>query len=170
MKKLKINFKHPIFSAELIENSIVEILEANTLLSMATVTPDNKAWIATAYYSFTENLELFIITPKNNVHSHNIKSNNSVALSIFDSHQEGSDLKRGLQLFGNIIEAKGIILVKGIFSYSNRFPWLKDYIKKPSDFLKGVISSRLFVMQIRKVKIFDEKTFGEETWVEVQTH
>jgi uncharacterized protein YhbP (UPF0306 family) len=88
-------------SANDINQSLNEILAANKLLSMATVTPQNNSWINTAYYAYDNFLNIYIVTYPSAQHSKNAEYNSTCAISIFDSHHE-SGPKRGVQLFGAI--------------------------------------------------------------------
>ncbi|MBI4099851.1 pyridoxamine 5'-phosphate oxidase family protein [Candidatus Microgenomates bacterium] len=147
------------------KQSITEILSQTNLLSMATIKDGKEAWINTVCFSFTDDFNLYFLTYPTAQHSQNIIKNNSVAITVFDTHQEPK--KRGLQIFGICQKVEGLELAKAINNYAARFPWLPKYIKKPEDFAKTVLTSRFYVTRPKTIKIFDEKLFGEETWVTV---
>ena len=165
-----LKFNNPQHSDEILNKSISEILTANTLLSMANIRKNGdhfESWICTAFYAFSSSLNLYILTPPDTQHIQNLSHNKSVAVAIYDSHQEPTQHKRGLQVFGSCEQANGIRLVDGYRLYAMRFVWLPDFIKKPEDFAKGIIQSKLYVIHPKEIKIFDEPTFGEEVWVTV---
>lgn len=149
----------------LIEKSIGEILSATILLSVASVKAGKKSWIHTAYYAYSPKLRFYYLSPPSAQHSKNIDQNQSVAVSIFDTHQNPTDKKRGLQLFGICRRAIGEEVAEGLRVYSERFEWLSQYIKAPADFDKGILESKLYIIIPHTIKLFDEAVFGEEKWV-----
>lgn len=165
MWQLNLQYHHPQFSDELINKSLSEILEANTLLSMATVRGSHEPWVNTVYFAYNEKLDFYFMTPNDTQHCNNLKSNNSVALSIFDSHQQPTEKKRGLQLFGNWELSLGETLVEGTKLYRQRFPWLSNYIKDVKDWETTALHSRIYVAHVKQMKAFDEVLFGPEVWV-----
>jgi uncharacterized protein YhbP (UPF0306 family) len=170
MQSTTLKFGHPQYSDETINKSISEILNANTLLSMANIRKtdgETESWICTAFYAFNNALDLYILTPPDTQHIQNLEYSKSVAVAIYDSHQEPTKHKRGLQVFGHCERAEGLKLVDGYRLYASRFVWLPDFIKRPEDFAKGIIQSKLFVICPQEIKIFHEPIFGEEIWVTV---
>ncbi len=168
MPSTNLDFGHPQYSNDMLNNSISEILSANTLLSMANIRKGGSgwdSWICTAFYAFSSSLDLYILTPADTQHIRNLKDNNAVAVAIYDSHQEPTKQKRGLQIFGFCEQASGLKLVDGYRRYASRFVWLPDFVKQPEDFAKGIIQSRLYAISPTVVKIFDEPSFGEEVWI-----
>jgi uncharacterized protein YhbP (UPF0306 family) len=168
MATTNLKFNHPQHSDEALNKSISEILSANTLLSMASIRNTNEtleSWICTAFYAFNSSIDLYILTPPDTQHVLNLKYSHSTAVTVFDSHQEPTKPKRGLQIFGEWERAEGLKLVEGYRLYAARFVWLPDFIKQPEDFAKGIIQSKLFVIHPKVVKIFDEPAFGEEVWI-----
>lgn len=163
--QLALQFHHPQYSDEQINKSLSEILESNTLLSMATLKDGHEPWINTVYYTYNEKLEFYFMTPTDTQHCINLKTNHSVAVSVFDSHQQPTDKKRGLQLFGAWELATGLVLEEGTQLYAARFPWLSNYIKETKDWETTTLHSRIYVIHTKNIKIFDEGIFGPETWV-----
>ncbi len=167
MTKLSFRFNHPQYSDELINKSLNEILETNTLLSMATLKSNEEPWINTAFYAYNENLDFYFMTQSITQHGTNLQTNSSIAVSIFDSHQQPTDKKRGLQLFGTWELATGEALEEETKYYSNRFPGLTKYIKDVKDWETTTLKSRIYVIHTQIIKIFDEVLFGPEVWVTV---
>lgn len=164
-------FNHPKYSDEMIEESIKGILEHSVLLSMASIKSDggaNESWINAGYYAFDERLNIYYLTPPSSQHAKNLEINPSVAVSIFDSHQmDPTKPKQGLQIFGTWSLVSAIDLPGVTLLYAKRFPWLGSFIKHPLDWAKKILESRLYQITPKQIKIFDEPTFGKETWVEV---
>ncbi|MBI4093979.1 pyridoxamine 5'-phosphate oxidase family protein [Candidatus Kaiserbacteria bacterium] len=169
MTSLHLRWGHPEHADAKLNQSLEEILESNRLLSMAsvrTVGATSTSWINTAYYSFSADLEFFILTPPDTQHCKNLEQNDSVALAIFDSRQDDpTAMKRGLQVFGRCLPCTGPFLAKGHELYAQRYPWLKATLQQPEDFDKNIIQSKLYVIIADEVKLFDERTFGPELWI-----
>ncbi len=168
MKQINLQFHHPQFPDDLINKSLTEILDANTLLSMATIKDGKEPWINTVYYAYNEKLDFCLMTQSTTQHGINLKENTSVAVSIFDSHQNPTDKKRGLQIFGTWELATGLALEEGTNLYGDRFSGFKNYINKVKDWDTTPLKSRIYVIHTKTVKIFDEEIFGPETWLTVK--
>lgn len=160
-------FRHQTASDDVIVQSLNKILSGNTLLSMASIKSGKESWIHTAFYAYSSRLHFYYVSPPSAQHSNNIGQNPSVAVSIFDTHQNPTDKKSGLQLFGTCRQAAGEEVAEGLKLYSERFPWLSKYIKTPEDFDKGILESKLYVIIPSSIKMLDESVFGEEKWVVV---
>jgi len=158
-------FHHKSVGDEPINKSLNEILSSNILLSMASIKDGKESWIHTAYYAYSPNLRLYYLSAPSAQHSKNIEQSQSVAVSIFDTHQNPTDKKSGLQLFGVCRRAVSEEVAEGLRLYTERFSWLANYIKESRDFDKGILESKLYVITPRTIKLFDEAVFGEEKWV-----
>lgn len=166
--KIKLWFKHRSFSDRQINQSIAEILKSNVLFSMASIKDKKESWINTAYFAYSNKLIFYFLTPPTTQHSKNIKHNDSVALSVFDTHQVVTGKKRGLQIFGTCHRATGKEIGEGIQVYGKRFTGFRERIHTPDDFEKFKMESRIYVIVPHAIKIFDEVNFGEEKWVTVE--
>ena len=160
-------FHHENVGDEALNKSLNGIFSSNILLSMASIKDGKDSWINTAYYAYSSSLKLYYVSPPSTQHSKNIDRNTSVAVSIFDTHQNPTDQKSGLQIFGMCRQATGEEVAEGLTLYSERFPWLSKYIKTPEDFDKGILESKLYIITPHTIKILDEAVFGEEKWVTV---
>lgn len=140
--------------------SVENILKENKLLSMATAS-ENKPHINTAFYA-AEGLKLYIFTPPETVHGQNLEENLGIAVDIHDSHQEWSDEKKGLQIFGTA-EKKNT--EKALRTYSEKFPAMRELATELEELQQ--YDSELYMIRPEKIKIFDEPRFGKETWINV---
>lgn len=158
-------YNHNKYSDDEINVSISEILNENKLLSMATVN-EHGSWINTAFYCFNKDMEFFILTELDAQHSKNLKENPTIALTIFDSHQEwGPGKLKGIQIFGSCEKTQGTSLIEGVTLYIKRYPGVSKYMLKPDDLLKGLLGSWVYIIKPQNVKILDEKRFGEENYI-----
>ena len=164
---LTLLFCHKSHPDARINKSLSEILESNVLFSVASIKGGKESWINTAYYAYSNKLKFYFLTPPTTQHSKNIKHNDSVAVSIFDTHQAVTGKKRGLQIFGTSHRAMGKEIEDGIQVYGKRFSGFGERIHTPDDFEKFKMESRIYVVDPRVIKIFDEVIFGEEQWVTV---
>jgi uncharacterized protein YhbP (UPF0306 family) len=153
------------FSLEKAKESIHVIAEENELLALATVSKDSEAFNATAFFVYDENFNFYILTEPDTDHCENLRENSSISLSIYDSQQDWSDEKKGLQVFGEAEEVTEEKLSEVLELYLKRFPGLGEWVSEPEDM--GKIDSEFFVIRPDRIKIFDEPKFGTETWVNV---
>ena len=162
-------FHNKKYEDKKLNESLFDILNNNKLLSIATINSKKESYINTAYYSFDEKLKLYIITnPKSN-HSINLSKNYSVAVSIFDSHLKfWEDKLQGVQLFGKGYKTPISQLPKGTSCFIKRFPPFKEIVKNPKDFMKKSVTVMLYTLEISRIKLFDEKRFGEENFIELK--
>ena len=162
------NFNHPEYKNKLLNESLFDIIKSNKLLSMATITNGNVAHINTAYYAFDNKMTLYIITDPKSQHSINVKENKSVAASIFNSHLTfWEDDMQGVQLFGKCYKTQLMQLPKGTSCFIKRFPVFKELVTKPEDFVKKAVIVKLYTIEVSRIKLFDEKRFGEEIFIEL---
>lgn len=153
---------------EKIVQSALSILEHNILLTLATFDiKNNQPCSSTAYYTCDSTFNLYFWTEKNTLHSRNIQHNPKVAVNIFDSHQAWGTTLKGLQLFGTarVVNTKELLI--GGAHYIKRFPGVVRFVKKVKDFHLPEFESQLYKIEICKIKIVDEETFGKEEWREL---
>lgn len=165
---MKKEFKHPKYDSKKLKKSILEILKATPLWSMATVNSDSTSHINTAYFCFDDDFNFYFLTPPKAKHSKNLENNSSVAITIFNTNQPwGAKPLRGIQIWGKAENTKTITTGIAKETYCKRFKdaagWL-DNIKKEK--MKDV-HSRFYKVIPTKMKLFDEKNFGEETFIDI---
>jgi hypothetical protein len=163
----KFEFGHKDYADQALNESLSGILNDAKLLSMATVTPDGVAHINNAYFAFDDALRLFIITDPESVHGRNLAANHSVAVTVFDSHQEFWTPLRGLQLFGTCQQTSLLGLPHALSCFLGRFPVFSELVRNPADFATKAVSVKLHTITIERLKLFDEPAFGEEVYIEL---
>jgi uncharacterized protein YhbP (UPF0306 family) len=132
-----------------------ELLDASTLCAIATVTPDDGAYVNTAYFAWSPDFDIVWLSEPSARHSRNLRANNSVAIGVYDSTQTWGEPDRGIQLFGSAREVADDASEAETL-YALRFP--KFAAGSPSGY-------RFYVFTPRRLKIFDEQTFGAGTFV-----
>ena len=166
MVNLNIKFGHEKYSDEALCRSIQAILSENELAGMASIR-DGKSWASNAYYCFDKDLNFYALFDPHTQHAQNFKMNDSVALSIADSHQSWDVPKKGIQIFRTCRRAKLSELPKAISLYTDKFLSFGQFIKNPGDFAKGALDSRFYKITTDFLKLFDETNFGEEEFIEL---
>lgn len=147
-----------------LKKSILRILKENVLFSIATVDSRNRAHINTAYFCFSDDLELYFLSHPESVHCQNLINNPSVAITVFSSAQKWTKPGRGIQIFGECTRAKGSQLTKAKKLYGKRFP---AFARWDVSLGQNDVSAEycLYKVAINKVKVHDEKTFGDGVFV-----
>lgn len=151
----------------LAEQRTLEILSDNTLCCIATADlAGGSPHIWTAYYCFTDDLRLYVLTPPQTHHGRQTADNPATAVAVYDSDQRWGTPKRGLQLFGTAALTSGPQTVKALSLYLRRYPALAQIVKRPSELAK--IDARFYVISVKRVRLFDEPAFGEEVFVDLE--
>lgn len=94
----------------LTKKDVLDFLSTKQLMVLATY--GNEPWIASVFYSFDEQLNLYFISSPSTIHGKQMEKNNKVAAAIVDTNQQPSDLKRGLQIYGIVEKVSGINRVR----------------------------------------------------------
>jgi uncharacterized protein YhbP (UPF0306 family) len=145
------------FSARRIEDAARRLLDASTLCAIATVTPQGRAHVNTAYFAWDESFDLVWLSAPESRHSRNLAANPSAAVSVFDSTQTWGKPDRGIQLFGSARVVSGRAQRAAEQVYGSRF---REYAR--DDFT----GYELYRLKTRRVKLFDERTLGGGVFVE----
>lgn len=133
-----------------------QLLEASTLCAIATVTPGGRAHINTAYFAWSRDFEIVWLSEPRAKHSRNLRTNDSVAIGVYDSRQMWGKPDRGIQLFGAAREVPGEDAELAETLYAKRFP----------DFAEADLSAyRFYLFGPRRLKLFDERALGAGTFV-----
>jgi uncharacterized protein YhbP (UPF0306 family) len=142
----------------LTREDILEFLSHHTLMTLATY--GTHPWIASVFYSFDRNLNIFFISTPSTLHGKHMRANNNVAVSIADSYQRPLDVKRGLQIYGTVKQISGANKIRHAIRL-----W-KDFlnVQRPDISLKnmkkGLYSGRMYKLTPKKIKLFDQDKFN----------
>jgi uncharacterized protein YhbP (UPF0306 family) len=143
---------------------LFRILRENVLCSMATVTRDGRPHINTAYFSFSDRLELYFLSHPGSLHCQNLSGNPGMALTVFATAQRWAAPGLGVQLFGAGEETSGASAVEAERSYAARF---RTYSSWKAAVREGERASqyRFYRVGVTEIKILDEARFGDAVWV-----
>lgn len=146
-------------------NSIINLLNKNKLLTLSTL-DNNQPYSNTAFYVFDNEFNLYIWTDLSTLHCKNIKKNNKVAINIFDSNQKWGAHLQGIQGLGKASIVKGSEIIKAGLRYIKRYPRVLTLIKNYKEF--STKDSKIYKITLDKLKLFDEKTFGKDEYIEIR--
>jgi uncharacterized protein YhbP (UPF0306 family) len=132
------------------------LLDASTLCAIATVSRRGRAHVNTAYFAWSNELDLIWLSEPSATHSRNLRANTSVAIAVYDSSQTWGEPDRGIQLFGSAREALGATARDAERTYAERFPAYDD-----AEF--GAY--RFYRFRARRMKLFDEHALGPGVFV-----
>jgi uncharacterized protein YhbP (UPF0306 family) len=134
------------------------------LCSTATVTEENKAHINTAYFCYSDDLELYFLSDPGSLHCRNLSTNSSMAVTVFRSSQRWGGPDEGLQLFGTCAKARGPQAKKAQRLYRERFPAYAEWMANLRNDNVG-LGYRFFRFLTDRLKMLDERNFGEAVFV-----
>ena len=132
------------------------LLDASTLCAIATVARGGRAYVNTAYFAWSPELDLVWLSERRATHSRNIRSNDGVAVAVYDSRQTWGETDRGIQLFGTGRELEGAAADEGEALYAARFPRYER---------AELRAYRPYQFQPRRLKVFDEGELGAGVFV-----
>lgn len=134
---------------------ILEFLSQQKLMSVATY--GDFPWIASVYYTFDKDLNIYFLSDPSTLHAKHILQNPHVAVSIADSHQGISSKKRGLQISGEAHQISGTAKIKHVLQLWKSALGVVD----PSLTLK-VATGKMFKITPKRIKLFDQELFEVE--------
>jgi uncharacterized protein YhbP (UPF0306 family) len=133
-----------------------DLLDASSLCAIATVGAATRAHIHTAYFAWSSDFEIVWISEPNATHSGNLRSNQTVAIAVFDAAQAWGEPDRGIQLFGSAREAEGSVRDRARTNYAARFAHVPEL---------DLSAYNLYVFRPNRVKLFDERALGAGVFV-----
>ena len=80
---------------ELTKKHILEYLKQHNLMQLATY-GESHPWIASVYYSFDQDLNLYFLSSPKTIHCKQIKEKSQVSVAITNSSESISGDKKGL--------------------------------------------------------------------------
>ena len=136
----------------LTKNIVINFLKKHNLMAIAT--SGDFPWIASVYYTFDNDLNIYFLSDPSTLHAKQILQNPKVSISIADSHQSISKPKKGLQLSGVAHQISGINKIKHALQL-----WKSDLgVIDPTLTIKMVTGS-MFKITPKRIKVFDQELF-----------
>ena len=134
-----------------------KLLGDSTLCAIATVAPRGRAYVNTAYFAFSDDLDIVWWSSPDATHSRNIRATGSAAVAVYRSTQTWGNPDRGIQLFGTARQVAGSAADDAEQLYAARFP---GYHQAELSAPYG-----LYVLRPQRIKLFDEREFGTAVFV-----
>jgi len=144
----------------LTKNQVLDFLKDQKLMAVATF--GKHPWIASVYYSFDNDLNLYFLSDPATLHCRQIEQNPQVAVSIADSRQKVIDLKKGLQIYGIAKQISGALKIKHTLRSWKDALNVIDKELTYTNMLKKVIKGRMYQITPKRIKLFDQKLFPVE--------
>lgn len=145
---------------KLTKQHVLNFLATQRLMSIATY--GKFPWIASVYYSFDRDLNLYFLSSPTTLHCKQIIKNPQVAVAIADSQQGITVLKRGLQLWGEARQISNVSKIKHALHLWKSFLKVKDRELTYKNMFKKVVSGRMYIIKPKRIKLFDQKLFRTE--------
>ena len=146
---------------------IAEYLKEAKLMQIAT-SKDNKPWVATVWFAYDNNFNIYFISRHNRRHSLEIAKNPYVAGAIVKKHETLGDKTRGLQFEGKCSELKGSELIKNFAIFARRFPKVTKFILSPKEIIEGATDHHLYKIVPSSIVLFDEVNFPDQSRQELK--
>ena len=152
-------------STDAVRDSLWRLVGQNSLCSMATVGEDEvRPHINTCFFAASNQLDLIVFTSPLSRHGRYLAAGSSVAISVFDSHQEWGGTIFGAQFFGAGGLCHGGEADEVLAVYASRHPRMSEWAKTAEDIEKK-FESRMYRFRIAEFTLLDEQTFGKEGYV-----
>lgn len=147
-----------------LRRGVMRVLKENVLCSIATVTAENHAHINTAYFCYSDELEIYFLSHPDSLHCLNLSTNPSAGVTIFSSSQVWTEPGLGVQLFGKCARARGAQATKAERLYGQRFP---AYGRWRETLGRDDVAQeyRLYRLPTTRLKLHDERTFGDGVFI-----
>jgi len=123
-----------------------------------------RPWVFSAFFAFDPSVMLYFLSPLTTEHAASIQVRPEVALTVCDTQQTADAGRVGLQAVGDCWLAEGSSLDRGLEVYRRRFPATARVLQSQETFAASGWESRMWVVALETVKLFDECRLDEETW------
>lgn len=137
---------------------------------MVIATYGDHPWIATVYYSFDDDLNLYFLSSPTTLHARHIAENKNIAVAI-SKEQKITSRKQGLQLYGYVHQITKAELIKHALRHWKDALSVTDPELNYENMIKKVVNGRMYKIIPKKIKLFHEGLFdvddGEEPTLEL---
>jgi len=154
---------------QLTKEQVFNFLKTQKLMVVAT--SDDFPWIATVYYAFDDNLDLYFLSDPETLHCKQLARNSCVAVAIVDSRQSINEPKRGLQISGVAEEVSDMKKIKYSLAMWKNNLGISDSEISYENMIKKIFKGRMYRIIPKRIKLFDQELFdvedGEEPILEL---
>jgi hypothetical protein len=156
------------YEADRVQASVIRLLAANTLCSMASRSEAGAIHISIAYYSYNADLVLHFLSHPESVHCHNLTRSPQAAVAVFDSRQPWGAPHAGLQMFGAVATTPAPEVADVGAEYAARFPRYSNLARRATGAApesQVFAALRFYSFTPERVQLLDEWEFGEEVFL-----
>lgn len=146
------------------KQKLLDFIKSLNFMSISTY--DKHLWTAWVYYVIDDNFNLYFVSQPNTDHCKAIIKNGEIACAIANSHQKVTDKKVGVQLYGKCSQLTNIIQIKWMLTLWNKINPGVEKIINLKNMQNKVIKSRVFKVEPKKIKWFNESLYGEREFEE----
>lgn len=143
---------------KLTKKHIFDYLKQHNLMQLATSGSDHP-WIASVYYSFDTDLNLYFLSSPTTIHCQQIAENPKVAVAITNTNQNMTGLKKGLQIYGLAEQISDILKVKHAIKLWKDSLGVVDDELNHENMARKFISGRMYRITPKKIKFFNQELF-----------
>jgi uncharacterized protein YhbP (UPF0306 family) len=148
-----------------LRTSVLRILAGNTLCALATVGHGPHAHINTAYFCYSQDLDLYFLSHPGSLHGRNLKANPAAAVAVYSSAQTWGGQDSGLQLAGVCAEAADAAEARSADAlYAARFAPFTTW-KATLGATAAARAYRFYRFATSGLKVIDEREFGPAIFV-----
>lgn len=165
--RIALGATHDLYPAEMIDRSVNEIVIASTLFFLGTVR-GGVPYACVMVVAYDADLCLLFFSDPKTEHVSNILQDRRVAGEIADTRQTWESPRRGIQFRGTARPVTGDEYSRAVDLYMTRYPGFERHRIVPTSNKPDAVKVRPYIVRPSYLKIFDEKIFGRETWVEVK--
>jgi uncharacterized protein YhbP (UPF0306 family) len=139
-----------------IERAAFALLDASSLCAISTLSPHTTAHVNSAYFVWSDELDIFWLSDPAARHSRNIRVRPSTAIAVYDSRQVWGRPDRGIQLFGSTLRLPTTETAHAESLYAARFPGYAT---------PDLSAYRFYRFRADRLTVFDEPVFGTGVFV-----
>ncbi len=140
---------------------LLTYLQSQRLMTL-TSGSGNDLWSCSVYYVIDKDFNLCFISEPETKHVINLKKNQHIACNITDSTQKVTTKKIGVQIHGTASEENNQTKMKTILSMWNQANQGFDDIINFKNIVHKVIKSKVYKIQPKLIKFFNEKLYDSE--------
>jgi len=128
---------------------------------MVLATGGEHLWVATLYYSLDDKLNFYFLSDPATIHCQQIATNPKVALSISDSPQNPTSLKRGIQISGTATQIEDKHKVIHALNLWKKTLGVTSNLYSYEGMLNKAIKGRMYKVVPSRIKFFNEELWEE---------
>lgn len=141
----------------LTKDMVLSFLSESAPKLMTVATYGEHPWIATVYFGYDDDLNLYFISDATTLHARQIAANSRVAVAIADSSQTPDAKKKGLQLFGT-----AVLLTTASDTEKARTCWVRNIGIPDASLPLAAVEGRMYKVSPAKIKHFNQALFDVE--------